>query len=228
MPGLEVQLRIDPDKLWTWPSYTSVARDRLRRDVVLVVLTLSPTVATWAKKPIPLDPAGSALVPIVIGPTDIPLLTDPALALAHPERLVLSALVHGKGPAGAAIAETAAGVVAQLDDDRARPYTDLILNALGNSARAALEAALLQNYVYQSDFAKKYIAMGVAEGEAKGKAEGKAEGVAQSLIAVLQSRGLQPDVAAMARIESTEDTATLLRWLNRALRASSVEEVLAD
>jgi hypothetical protein len=229
---LEVQLRVDPDKLWTWPSYTSLARDRLRRDVVLVVLTLSPAVAVWARKPIPLDPAGSMLVPVVIGPTDIPLLTDPALALAHPERLVLSALVHGRGPAGAAIAETAAGVVTKLDDDRARPYTDLILNALGETARAALEAALLQNYEYKSDFAKKYIAMGKAEGEAegeaKGEAKGQAKGLGQAVIKVLRSRGLHPDAAAMARIESTEDTALLLEWLDRAMTATSVEEALAE
>jgi hypothetical protein len=225
---LEVQLRIDPDKLWTWPSYTVITRDRLRREVVLVVLTLSPRVAVWAKEPISLGPTGSVLVPLVIGPANIPLLTDPSEALAHPERLVLSALVHGTGPAGAAIAAAAAGVVAQLDDDRARPYTDLILNALGESARAALEAALLQNYEYKSDFAKKYIAMGKAEGEAKGKAEGKAEGLAQALIKVLRSRGLHPDAAAVVRIESTEETSVLFAWLDRALTASSVEEVLAD
>ena len=176
--------------------------------------------AAWARAPIRLDALGSTLAPLVIGPTDIPLLTDPAEALAHPERLVLSALAHGKGPAGPDIAAAAAEVVPRLDDDRARPYTDLILNALGASARATLEAALLQNYEYKSDFAKKYIAIGVAEG--------KAEGVAQSLLAVLRSRGLHPNAAELGKIEATEDAATLLRWLNGALRAGSVEEALAD
>ncbi len=149
---------------------------------------------------------------------------------------MLSALAHGKGPAGPDIAAAAAEVVPRLDDDRARPYTDLILNALGAAARAALEAALLQNYEYKSDFAKKYIAIGIAEGkaegEAKGKAEGKAEGeargVAQSLLAVLRSRGLHPNAAELRQIEATEDAATLLRWLNRALGVGSVEEALAD
>ena len=180
--------------------------------------------AAWARAPIRLDALGSTLAPLVIGPTDIPLLTDPAEALAHPERLVLSALAHGKGPAGPDIAAAAAEVVPRLDDDRARPYTDLILNALGASARATLEAALLQNYEYKSDFAKKYIAIGIAEG----KAEGEARGVAQSLLAVLRSRGLHPNAAELGKIEATEDAATLLRWLNGALRAGSVEEALAD
>jgi flagellar biosynthesis/type III secretory pathway protein FliH len=95
-----------------------------------------------------------------------------------------------------------------------------------------LEAALLQNYVYQSDFAKKYIAIGIAEGKAEGKAEVKAEGeargMAQALIKVLRSRGLQPDEAALARIEATDEAATLLRWLDRALTADSVGEALTD
>jgi cytochrome c len=57
-------------------------------------------VADWAKSPILLDPLGSRLCPLVIGPAQIPLVSDVATACAHPEQLVLSALAHGKGPDG--------------------------------------------------------------------------------------------------------------------------------
>jgi hypothetical protein len=53
---VEVQLAIDATKRWTWPSYSALTRDRLRRDVVLVVITLKEGVADWAREPILLDP----------------------------------------------------------------------------------------------------------------------------------------------------------------------------
>ena len=106
---VEVQLAVDATKRWTWPSYTALTRDRLRRDVVLVVVTLKAAVAEWAREPVPLDPLGSRLCPLVIGPAQIPLTVDPAVARASPEQLVLSALAHGEGPAGEDIARLTAG-----------------------------------------------------------------------------------------------------------------------
>lgn len=54
----------------------------------------------------------------------------------------------------------------RLDEDRARLYFDLILHSLSEAARKALQTMNPAKYGYQSDFAKKYIAMGEAQGRA--------------------------------------------------------------
>ena len=220
---LEVQLRADSEKLWTWPSYVALTRDRLRREIVLVVLTLSPTVAAWARQPISLGPTGSVLVPLVISPAEIAPLTDATEALAHPERLVLSALAHGRGPAAIDIAEAAARVVGRLDADRAGFYTDLILSALSANARAVLEVALRQGYEYQSEFARRYFFEGLAEGAANG-----ALCFGQELLLLsLSQRGFTVDEALQQRI-AAESTPDLLRsWMRRAMSARTLDEVFA-
>ncbi len=62
---------------------------------------------------------------------------------------------------------------AELDEERARFYGDLVQNALNEAARRALEAKM-KGYEYQSDFAKKYVAQGRAEGEAQGETTARA------------------------------------------------------
>ncbi len=79
---------------------------------------------------------------------------------------VLSAMAHGESELGAAIAAAVLPAVRGLDDERARFYGDLVLNSLNEAARRALEA-MMKGYEFQSDFAKKYIALGRGEGEAR-------------------------------------------------------------
>src|SRR5439155_15344131 len=100
-------------------------------------------------------------------------ITDPAEAARRPELAVLSAMAHGGGEHGAAIAAAVLPAVAGLGDDRAKFYGDLVLDSLNEAARRALEA-MMKGYEYQSDFAKKYVAEGEAMGEAMGLARGEA------------------------------------------------------
>ena len=91
------------------------------------------------------------------------------------------------------------------------------------------------NYVYRSEFARRYLAQGHAEGRAKGEAEGRIEGraegclegEAQALLRILHARGLSVSEAERARMVSCDDRATLDEWLERALTASRVAEVFS-
>ena len=89
-----------------------------------------------------------------------------------------------------------------------------------------------RKYEYQSDFAKKYIALGEAEGEAKGKAkgraEGEAEGKANAVLAVLAARGLAISDAQHTRVLAEKDLAVLDRWITRAATCASADEALSD
>lgn len=91
---VEVQLRVDQDKLFAWPVYVAAARARLRCPVTLLVLAPKRGVARWARRLIDLGHPGYALQPIVVGFQEIPRITDTAQARAAPELAVLSALAH--------------------------------------------------------------------------------------------------------------------------------------
>ncbi len=63
---------------------------------------------------------------------------------------------------------------------------------------------------------------------AEGKAEGKTEEAARSLLTVLRVRGLAVPDAARERILAQKDPALLDRWLEKAIVAASIGEVMDD
>ena len=78
-------------------------------------------------------------------------------------------------------------------------------------------------YEFQSDFARKYTALGIAEG----KLQGRLEGEATAILRVLTRRGLPVSEEQRSRILACTDLAILEMWLDRAIAATSVDEVLS-
>ena len=111
---------------------------------------------------------------------------------------------------------------------------------------ALLDAAVADNAVVEALAAKGNPALqmredaarsegearGRAEGEARGRAEGEARGEArgraESVLKVLEARGLAVSAAQRQEILDCRDLARLDRWLARAVRASSVAEVTSE
>jgi predicted transposase/invertase (TIGR01784 family) len=71
------------------------------------------------------------------------------------------------------------------------------------------------------------IRQGLRQGRAEGKREGRAEGLRESLLILLEARGLGPSEQVRARIQAEQDPATLARWLSRCATARSADEVVA-
>jgi hypothetical protein len=75
-------------------------------------------------------------------------------------------------------------------------------------------------------------ALGDARGRAKGKARGRARGRAQSLVdallKVLAARALVPTAEQLEAILECRGIPRLDRWLDAALVATSVDDVLGD
>ena len=136
-------------------------------------------------------------------------------ATRWPELAVLYAMAHGESEQGAAIAAAVLSEVSGLDDEKARFYGDLVLNSLNEAARRSPEA-MMKGYDYQSDFAKKYVA------------QGRAEEAARAVLTVLRTRGISVSEAARERILAEKEPARLERWLENAVVALSIEEVLDD
>jgi hypothetical protein len=220
---VEVQLGIDPRKRYTWPEYATGARAAYGCPVGLLVIAPDPEVAAWCAEPIETGILGFVLRPPVLGREAVPVVTDPAEAARRPELAVLSALAHGRSAHGAAIAAAAFSAVRELDEERARFYGDLVLKSMNEAARGALEA-MMKGYVFQSDFAKKYIGLGRDEG----RVEGRAEGEARALLAALRARGIPVTEAARERIMTEKDPDRLERWVERAVVATALAEVIDD
>jgi hypothetical protein len=165
---VEVQLSIDDRKQYVWPAYVANLRARMRCPVSLLVVTADDSVARWAARDV--DMGGlHPFAPYVLGPSRIPAVEDEGQARANPELAVLSAMAHGRDRdtvRAIAIALAAQQASLGLDVDRAKIYCDLILNSLDEAARHALKNMDARTYVYQSDFARQYIAQGRAEGKA--------------------------------------------------------------
>ena len=228
---IEVQLGIDPRKRFTWPEYSMGSRAVHRCPVGLLVVAPDPEVAAWCAEPIETGIPGFVLRPPVLGRAAIPVVTDPAEAARRPELAVLSAMAHGASELGAAIAAAALPAIRELDEERARFYGDLVYNALNEAARRALEA-MMKGYEYQSDFAKKYVAQGREEGREEGRDEGRDEGRtetrASDVLTVFRVRGIAVPDAARERILAQKDPSLLERWLEKAIVAASVAEVLDE
>jgi len=208
----EVQLAWKSRKLFSWPAYVGILRARFECPVLLVVITMNPRVAAQYAVPINLDGRGlSSIVPLVIGPSEVPIVAEPVLADAMPELAVLSVMAHADNPEAVDIASAALTAAAKLDDERASLYADLIYAYVGPTARKVLEASMgLENYEFQSDFAKRFIA------------EGRAEGRRSTLLAVLDARGLRPTDAQRQHIEACDDLDLLEQWARAAVNASSI------
>lgn len=218
---LEVQLDANEEtrraKRSAWPRYTVWQWADARAPTYLVVVTPSRRVQRWASKPIALGHPGFTLVPLVLGPSNVPALVNREEALASPELAVLSAVVHGHGSRAARIGENAVAAALAIEPDRGRLYVDVVLAALKAGARRQVEAIMIQNYEYQSEYAKRYVQ--------QGREEGKAEGKAEDILRVLEARGFTVPEAFVSRVLACRDLATLDTWLVRAATAQSMDAV---
>jgi hypothetical protein len=243
---VEVQLAIAARKRFTWPAYVTLARAMHGCPADLLVIAPDEAVAAWCAEPISIGVPGFELRPPVLGRVDVPIVTDAGEAARRPELGVLSAMAHGMSEHGATIASAVLPAIGALDDERTRFYYDLVYISLGEAARQALEAKM-KGYEYQSDFAKKYVAIGLEQGRAQGlgqgleqgreqgraqgreqgREQGRAEGERALLLRLLRARFGDLPPAALARVEGA-DIALLEQWGERVLTARTLAEVLDE
>lgn len=76
----------------------------------------------------------------------------------------------------------------------------------------------LRDYNFTSDFARKYVA--------EGRAEGRAQGEAESILTVLDARGIEVSDQVRETVTSCDDLDQLQKWLRRALEINRADELL--
>lgn len=214
---VEAQGEPDPRKRRVWPIYLAGMRVRYGCPVLLVVIAPDPAVAAWCGEPIDLGYGRCWLHPLVLGPAQIPVITDVEVARRTPELAVLSVAAHGHDAGAEHIALAAMAACRDLDNERDLLYPDFVLALLGTLARVALEKIMqarnLGNYEWKSDFCRDLFN------------GGKAEGAGTLLLRLLRRKFGAVGDEVEARVLACKDVEQLDCWAERVLDAGSVADV---
>jgi hypothetical protein len=214
---VEAQLRVDARKRRSWPAYVATLHARLGCPVVLLVVCSSAAVAARCGEPIVFGEPPGVVTPLVLGPSQIPVVTDPVRARRNPELAVLSALAHGGGHDQRRVVEAVWAALEIVDHDHATLYADVLLTVLPAAARDYLEEcmATTTGHRYYSDFARRYFDQGEAQGEAR------------AVLAVLDARGIEVPDELRERIVGCTDLEQLDTWVRRAATARTAQDLFA-
>jgi hypothetical protein len=219
---VEVQLGRDAGKRWSWPVYVTTLRARLRCPVLLMVVCADSATAAWCATPIELGHPGLVLIPLVLGPEQLPVTTDIDQIRDTPELAVLSAMAHGNHPEHLKILHALAGALAMIDQEQAIRYAEIVLAALPEAQRHSWEDLMTtQTFEFQSAYARRLL----AEGKAEGRAEGRVEGEARLVLAVLDARNIHVPDDARARITECSDPDQLEAWGRRAATIDGIDQL---
>jgi hypothetical protein len=117
-----------------------------------------------------------------------------------------------------------------IGDEAVHEATGRVLDSVVDAQRAE---ELMRSY--GEELMERGRQQGLARGREEGRKEGREEGWkeglqrgrAETVLRLLTGRGLHVDDASRQLILSCSDVATLDRWLDRAIHATSLSEVLA-
>jgi hypothetical protein len=211
--AVEAQGRKDPAKHSSWAYYAAYLQAKYRKPPVLLVVCQDTATARWAERPVDLGTAQwptLTLRPLVIGPHNLPLITDPTEVTKDVPFAVLSALVHSKSPQ----VETAlrAIVAATKEADEASvAFLDILEIGLAGTHAAPIWETLM---TMDTSMLRGTLARNLRQ-----------EGYLHALLRLLELRGLELSPADRERITSCTDPEVLEGWFNRAYTAERVEDV---
>ncbi|MEU4836987.1 hypothetical protein [Nocardia testacea] len=227
---VEAQSRKDRDKPSAWAYYLTYLHAKYRLGVVLLVVCQDTGTAEWANEPITIGLPNWPTVtvrPLVLGPHNVPVVTDPNLASADIPLATLSAITHAKDAGVDAILRALAEALHGLgNEEDLHVFAELTELGLANTAAADTWSKLMS--VDLSFYRSKTSQRLRAEGRAEGRVEGKLEDVIDKTLRLLQARGITVPAAAEERIRSCADLDVLDRWFDQAITASDIAEVFAD
>jgi hypothetical protein len=214
---VEAQTKPDKDKPDSWAYYLSYLRNRYGHHPILLVVCRDRTTALWASRPFrighPSHP-NLTLTPLVLGPHNVPKITDYERAAADVPFAVFSAITHSNDPDAGAILEVLAEALQKTDEETRTTCVELAASGLATTPAGKI----WRNFVETGLFSfRSYVAEGLRD-----------EGRAASVLRVLGARGIPVDDTTRERIANCTDRAVLDTWLDKAATATSVEELFTD
>jgi hypothetical protein len=187
------------------------------------------------EQPIDLGLGFGTVRPVVLGPTSVPEVTDPAVAERETELAVLSAVAHGNKANGLAVVQAALVALSRLDREHAAVYFQIIWNGLREPIQRALEALVMERQAEGETkfppFAQRIFERGIHEGRLEGRLEGELKGELKgkrdTLLRLLARAGITLTEDEAARVRTCDDPALLDRWVDNVLGAKTASDVLS-
>ncbi|MBK3636301.1 hypothetical protein JHN52_25930 [Streptomyces sp. MBT97] len=217
--AVEAQSAKDTNKTASWAYYVSFLYAKYKTPPVLLVVCQDRITAEWAAQPVPIGPqwwASLTVRPLVAGPHNMPLITDPDEARADLALAALSAITHAKDPAVGGILKALSTALQNVPEAVADPIIEFTAQGLGVNRPAG---ELWRNLVaVDLSFYKSYISEEIRD-------EGRAQGRAEDIVLVLEARGLDVSDEIRERITGCDDPDLLRDWLTRAVTVSSAEAI---
>jgi len=224
---VEAQRKKDEDKTASWAYYLSYLYSKYKIPPVLVVVCEDPTTAEWAAGPIHIglkEWTSLTLRPIVLGPDNVPVVTTREQAARDIPMTVLSAILHHRDPAIRAILKALSSALRDLqehDEEAAEHFVELTAQGLGKGPYAEFWRDLV---AIDTSFFVSPLAEGIRE---EGRIEGEVTGRAKDILRLLDRRGVPIPDSDRDLITSCTDLAALDRWFDRAITATTADEVFA-
>jgi hypothetical protein len=190
--------------------------------------------AKWATGPFGREARGwttQRTYPLVIGPDNLPKITDRRTAAENPAMAVFSALTHARSPDIDAILEALSRALQSMDKKSAEYCNEFLEVNLGNTPAGDKWRKILSFVSYfpgRGTVRETAYLEGKAEGKAEGTAEGAAKAEAALILRVLEKHGVPVPEDTQDRITSCTDLDILTLWFDRALTATRVEDLFTE
>ncbi|MFF4487506.1 hypothetical protein ACFY0F_13595 [Streptomyces sp. NPDC001544] len=227
MVAIEAQTRRAPDKGISWVYYVAYLRAKFELPVLLVAVCKNKPTSTWAAGPFEsrVGPWATQVTrPFVLGPHNVPEITDASMVAEGPAMATISAIVHSESKNHPAILKMLARGIRAFDKATAKYWCEFVEIGLENTpARETWKGLQKMVATYFPGrgtlFEQTYL---------EGKAEGEAKGEAKAILRFLEARGVSVPEEARDRIADCTDLDLLNRWLDRTPHVKSVDELFAE
>ncbi|KAF4410455.1 MULTISPECIES: hypothetical protein [Streptomyces] len=219
--AVEAQGRKDPAKPASWAYYASYLHTKYSLPPLLLVVCQDRATAEWAARPVRIGPpqwATLMLHPLVAGPHNMPVITDPAEVRKDFALATLAAITHAANPDVGAILKAMSTALRDTPPTISDPIVEFIAQGLGKLPASEQWRTLV---AVDLSFYKSPLSEEIRDA-------GRAEGRAEDIVLILEDRGLEVSDAARERITGCKDPALLRHWLRRALSATSTEDIFTE
>ncbi|MFF2507372.1 hypothetical protein ACFVTY_28930 [Streptomyces sp. NPDC058067] len=220
--AIEAQGRRDERKGSSWAYYVAYLKAKYDLPVLLLVVCQERSTASWACGPFTCGVDGwtaQSTHPLVLGPDNVPVITDASVAARDLAMATFSAMTHGRSRDAPAILEALARALRATDERSAEYYSEMLDIGLGDTPARATWRELMTFVTY-------FPGRGTFREEAY--LEGKAVGQAGSILRVLEQRAVPVSEAARERITSCTDPDTLNHWLDLAVTVTDSADLFAE
>ncbi len=218
--AIEAQGRRDPDRASSWTYHLAHLRAAYDLPALLLVVCQDRATARWAAGPFLTGIDGWTALrthPLVLGPDNVPVITDPEEAGRNLAMAAFSAMTHARDEDSPTRLEALARALSTAEPDSAAYYSELLEIGLGDTPARNTWRHLMRHVGSFFPGRGTLVEETFLEGQAKGQA--------QAVLRVLRARRIDVPEAVAERVTAVTDPDELDRLLDRAVTATTATEL---